>query len=297
MSGLSLPPDIVAALDAQGVTVRSAAPVAGGMINQAARVETSNEPLFVKWHSSAPLGMFGAEAAGLAALVGVGAIRVPQVVAQGDAPAFLATEFLPSETAPDTARFARHLGEQLAGLHQRSAEQNQPFGFATDNFIGVLPQANLPRETSWPAFYRNARLLPQIARAKTLGRVPPERERLLDLVVERLETLLGDLPPETSLLHGDLWAGNLLCLPGGVPGLVDPAVYYGPREMEIAFAELFGGFPGGWIDHYRQAWPLPPGYEARRPLHQLYPLLVHLNHFGEGYGSAVERACRDALLA
>ena len=110
-------------------------------------------------------------------------------------------------------------------------------------------------------------------------------------VVEQLDKLLEGLESRPVLLHGDLWSGNLLATAGDEPVVIDPAVYYGEREVEIAFTELFRGFPAGWLDAYRAAYPLSEGYEFRRPLHQLYPLLVHLNHFGEGYGPAVEGVC------
>lgn len=289
-----LPPTVADALGAQGWKVQGASAVSGGMINRVARVETSDGPLLVKWNPDATPGLFTMEAAGLAALRATGTVRVPQVILCSDAPSFLALEFLPVAKPHDNATVARRLGEELARLHQATADAKPLCGFDDDNFVGTLPQVNGPRTALWPAFYRDARLLPQIARASAAGLAPPRTRLLLD-VVERLDELLADLPPDVSLLHGDLWAGNLLCLTGDQPAIIDPAVYHGPREMEIAFTELWGGFPRGWLDCYRGAWALPPDYEARRPLHQLYPLLVHLNLFGEQYGPAVERACRDAL--
>jgi fructosamine-3-kinase len=266
-------------------------PLPGGDINRAVRVETAGGALFVKWNDAAPPGLFAREAEGLEALRRTGTLRVPAVVAHGDSPAFLALEYLSPAASGDGPAFARAFAEGLAALH--SAPPDEPaLGFPTDNYLGVLPQANQPRSADWPAFYRDRRLLPLVELARGRGLLPPARERLVLGVVDRLETLLGDLPPTVSLLHGDLWSGNFLCLAGDEPALVDPAVYYGPREMELAFVELFGGFPPGFADLYRAIAPFAPGYERRRPLHQLYPLLVHLAHFGECYGPAVERACR-----
>jgi fructosamine-3-kinase len=175
----------------------------------------------------------------------------------------------------------------------RPANDAPAYGFPSDNFIGLLPQPNFPRTKRWSEFYRTCRLIPQITIARDGGRLTPGRERLLAEVLTRLDDLLIGMPENPSLLHGDLWSGNFLCADGEEPVLIDPAAYFGAREMEIAFIELFGGFPDGFVAAYDAQYPLDPGYAHRRTLHQLYPLLVHLNHFGERYGPAVERACRQ----
>jgi fructosamine-3-kinase len=112
-------------------------------------------------------------------------------------------------------------------------------------------------------------------------------------MLDNLDALLADLPARPVLIHGDLWSGNFLCTSDDEPVLIDPAAYYGEREIEMAYTELFGGFPSGFLPAYQSAFPLNAGYPRRRALHQLYPLLVHLNHFGETYGPAVDRACRE----
>jgi len=148
---------------------------------------------------------------------------------------------------------------------------------------------------SWWEFYRLMRLLPQIEFARQAGRLTPERERLLMGVVEGLPELLSGIPEEPCLLHGDLWSGNCLCAEGDEPVLIDPAIYLGHREMEIAFIELFGGFPPGFVEQYHNHLPLDGGYARRRPLHQLYHLLNHWNHFGEPYGEKCVQVCRHYL--
>jgi fructosamine-3-kinase len=288
------PPALEAALTAAlGTRVLDATPLGGGMICRAARVETGDGPVFVKWHDASPPGLFGAEAHGLRLLREAGALRVPQVLAVQDEPlSFLALEFIAARPPTDPAAFARRFGEQLAALHQTMAPDGR-CGLERDNFLGELVQINTPHQ-SWPEFYRDCRLLPQIAIARQRGLLTPSRERLVLSVAERLAALLDGLESRPALLHGDLWAGNFIAA-GHEAVVIDPAVYYGEREMELAFIELFSGFPAGFVAAYRAAWPLDPGYERRRPLHQLYPLLVHLNHFGESYGPDVERACRLAL--
>lgn len=286
--------------------VRRATPLGGGMINRAACVETTDGPVFLKWQEAAPPDFFASEAFGLALLRDANALRVPAVLATGQWPfdrsetagtavaTYLALEYIPSRPPSDPARFARRFGEGLAALHQTSPTDFAGFGLPQSNYIGRLPQHNTPLP-DWPAFYRERRLLPQIALARQNRRLPPARERLLMEVVERLEALLDGLESQPALLHGDLWSGNFLTA-GDEPVLIDPAIYYGERETEIAYMELFGGFPDGVLSAYRAAAPLAPGYERRRPLHQLYPLLVHLNHFGETYGPDVEAACQVSLL-
>jgi fructosamine-3-kinase len=164
-----------------------------------------------------------------------------------------------------------------------------------DNYLGTQPQHNTPFLSSWPEFYRERRLLPQMQRAEAAGLLPPQRRIALERVIAKLDTLLEGLPPESSLIHGDLWSGNFLCTKGDTPVLIDPAVYHAPREMELAYVQLFDGFPPDFVRHYSRAFPLDPGYERRKLLHQLYPLLIHLNHFGETYGRVVDGVCREYL--
>jgi len=272
--------------------VRRAVPVGGGMISCAARVHVGAERVFVKWNAAAPPGIFESEADGLHRLRRAGALRVPAVLVVGDPSPVphIALEWIESSHPQDAQAFAWRFGESLAALHALPGPGR--FGLDRDNFLGALPQPN-PWHRSWVAFYREARLLPLVARARRQGLLPAARELRLRRVVERLETTLEGFEPAPSLLHGDLWSGNFLPA-GQEPVVIDPAVYWGAREMEIAFIELFGGFPDGFLDAYRAALPLDPGYSRRRPVHQLYPLLVHLCHFGEAYGPDVDRACAVA---
>jgi fructosamine-3-kinase len=312
----TLPPGLATALSTVlGCELQQAIPLAGGMINRAAQVDTDVGALFIKWKSDAPLGFFAAEADGLRRLRELSLFRVPAVLAWHDrsagtdasatdaqktaslplavpdeTPPFLALEYLPPRQPTSERAFATQFGEALAALHRESPAPDSRFGLDRDNFIGLLPQFNAPLP-DWPTFYRERRLLPQMALARTNGLLPPERERLLTRLVEELEDLLAGHRPQPALLHGDLWSGNYLPL-GKEIGLVDPAAYYGDREMELAYIELFGGFPSGLLAAYRAAFPLEAEYEDRRPLHQLYPLLNHLNHFGETYGPSVDAICR-----
>jgi fructosamine-3-kinase len=295
-----LPAGLAAALEtALGCRLQDVVALSGGMINRSARITTNAGAIFVKWRPDAPPDFFAAEADGLERLRASGAFRVPAVLAWQDrpesgeptgSPPFLALEYLASQEPVDPRQFATHFGEALADLHGRVVAPDRMFGLERDNFIGFLPQANA-QQSDWATFYRDRRLLPQIALARKAGLLPTGRERLLMQLLDRLDSLLGGHAPQPALLHGDLWSGNFLPLNQDV-ALIDPAVYYGDREMEIAYIELFGGFPAGFMAAYRAAYPLEAGYEDRRSLHQLYPLLNHLNHFGETYGPAVDSVCR-----
>lgn len=260
-----------------------------GDVNDVWLTATPDGPMVLKRNAAPPPGLFAAEADGLERLRAAEALRIPAVVAQAEE--FLLLEYLPPAAPGDPAAFARRFAEGLAAQHRLTADA---FGLEIDNYLGTQLQPNA-WTVRWPDFYRARRLLPQVERAKAAERLPAERERLVRAVLDRLDLFLEEMPDGPSLLHGDLWSGNFLCAAGGAPALIDPAVYFGPREMEIAFIELFGGFPPGFVDAYDEAFPLDPGYSRRRPLHHLYPLLIHLNHFGERYGPAVERVCRETL--
>jgi fructosamine-3-kinase len=267
--------------------------VGGGCINQAVRVEVGDARYFVKWKNDAPPSFFEIEARGLESLRQAGAIRVPKVFGyrDGSQPGYLILEWIEESRRVESLSFAVNFGRALAQLHRVTGTS---YGLDHDNYIGELPQYNRPT-ARWVDFYRDQRIAPQMAIARQRRRLNPERESMLLKLMERLDSLIGDVPGAPSLLHGDLWSGNFLVTAGNQPVIVDPAVYYGNREIEIAFTELFGGFPPGFLTAYNEAYPLEQGYAFRRSLYQLYPLLVHLNHFGESYGPQVDAICRTYL--
>ena len=273
-------------------SVAGVTPVGGGSINASARIDFDDgTSAFLKWNPEAPRGFFTAEADGLRAIRDAGPVRVPEVLGLGERdgePSWLLLELVPR--GGDRPDFADDLASGLVVLH-RSGEG--PVGWERDNFIGSLPQSNTPRE-EWSEFWTRERLEPQLRRARNGGWFEGEAaawDRLLHRVPELLEAADAEGP---ALLHGDLWSGNVYPGPGGEPVLVDPAVYRGHREVDLAMAELFGGLPEDFFLRYRRAWPLPPGYdEVRRDLYQLYYLLVHVNLFGSSYvAGTMERVRR-----
>jgi len=287
-----LPSALHAAVTAALGPITNAHSLSGGDSNNAALVTAGKTPCVVKWREHTPAGFFAMEADGLRRLAQANTLRVPQVLAASDTPAFLALEYLPPQTPSSEQAFTRRFAEGLASLHHIPSP-NGKYGLEHDNYLGSQPQPNGWLGT-WLDFYRTRRLLPQWHKARGRGLVPPHRERLLQQVADQLDTLL-DYDARPVLIHGDLWSGNFLSVVNNTPVLIDPAVYYADREVELAFIELFGGFPRDFVQVYHRVLPLDKGYARRRPLHQLYPLLVHLNHFGETYGPSVDRACTDAL--
>jgi fructosamine-3-kinase len=177
------------------------------------------------------------------------------------------------------------LGRGLASLHRFGAPS---FGFHGPNFIGRLTQENR-EQPSWAEFYRDRRLEPQLRAAEAAGRAPPALRRNFERLFSKLPELVGEAEPPARL-HGDLWGGNLHVDEHGAPCLIDPAVYGGHREMDLAMMRLFGGFSERVFAAYAEAFPLTKGHAERVHLYQLYPLLVHLNLFGGGYLGSVEQA-------
>ncbi|MFT3928056.1 MAG: fructosamine kinase family protein [Myxococcales bacterium] len=261
--------------------------VPGGDINEAFRAQLSDGSLrFVKTRAGAPPEMYAREAEGLAWLAEVGALRVPKVE--------LATrEFLVLEWIEARARardFEEQLGRGLARVHQAGAPT---FGLARENFIGSLGQSN--RESaSWPAFYWSERLKPLLARAGARGLLAGLLLLRFEELRERLPELAGpDEPP--SRLHGDLWSGNVHCDERGAPVLIDPAVYGGHREMDLAMLSLFGSPSERLFRAYDEVYPRAPRAEQRVALCQLYPLLVHVCLFGASYVGQLKSRLEETL--
>jgi len=261
--------------------------MAGGCINRAVTLAAGARRYFVKMNAPSARDMFDAEAAGLRELAGAHAIRVPEPLCADVAGgvAYLVLEHLELRGSPD----ARQLGLQLAALHRK---QGDAHGWFRANTLGATPQVNTTN-ADWSEFWRERRLCPQLELAYNNGfsHLREAGDRLLVRVPE----LLAGHQPVPSLLHGDLWGGNVGALADKTPVLFDPAVYYGDRETDLAMSELFGGFPSAFYAAYHEAWPLEAGYAERKHLYNLYHLLNHLNLFGESYLSRV-RSCMARLV-
>lgn len=268
--------------------IENATAVQGGCIHKTYVVEGGGQSFFVKINAASKHDVFESEADGLDALTMAGAIRAPRPLGCGQIgdQSFLAMERLRFGSS-DTGGWAK-MGQQLAALHRCTGEA---FGWARDNYIGASPQANR-RSDDWVEFFREQRLRPQFAMARSQGFQLANEARLLDA----LPTLLDGHRPEPSLLHGDLWSGNAGFLEDGQPVVFDPASYFGDRETDLAFSEFFGGFPADFYEAYKAAWPLPAGYAQRKELYNLYHVLNHANLFGGGYARQAQQMI-DGLLA
>jgi protein-ribulosamine 3-kinase len=271
-------------------------PVSGGCINNGARVDTEGRSFFLKWSPRAPAGLFEAEADGLRSLAEPGTLRVPAPLAAGGGSAGPCWLLMEHVAQGSRARdFDERLGRGLAALH-RSGSGHGAFGWHRDNWIGSLAQSNR-ESSSWACFWRDRRIAPQVRRARDGGHLTGRGGQFLDRVLTVIPVALADVddaPPH--LLHGDLWGGNVFAGPEGEPVVIDPAVYRGHGEVDLAMTELFGGFGPGFYDAYDGAVGITPAYHAyRRELYQLYYLLVHVNLFGASYEGSTVRAAERVL--
>lgn len=258
---------------------------AGGSINESYFVETAKRRYFVKYHADAPARFFEIEAKGLAHIRATNTIAVPETFTFSDQPGngFIVMEWLEGQKTDNTEK---ELGEKLAAMHQSIGDRH---GFEEDTFIGILPQPN-GWFSNWLDYYRNRRLTAQLNQGIANNRITGRWRKQLEDIIDRLEQWIpADVPP--SCLHGDLWGGNWITGPQGKPYLIDPSPLYGDRHFELAFTELFGGYSARFYEAYYSSLAPDENYKNRKPLYQLYYLLVHLNIFGESYGSGV-----DAIL-
>ena len=281
---MALPESITTRLsDDYSITTDKSQPVSGGSINRAYRISTNEGDLFLKYNSDAPDDFFIREAEGLKLLASASTeLRIPDVIAScppsDESPGFLVIEFINKEPSGNAEEF----GAALAGLHLTTAEN---FGLNEDNYIGSLPQSN-HYHSDWASFFSEERIKPQLKMAIDSGKMDQAAISEWSNISSKLNQLLPETDP--SLIHGDLWSGNYLYDSEGRAVLIDPAVYYGHPEMDLAFSKMFGGFSPDFYRGYESVSPLENGFDKRVPVYNLYPLLVHVNLFGGHYISQTE---------
>jgi len=248
--------------------------VTGGDICQAEHCLTDQgEQFFLKTLNNAPSDLLPTEAAGLNAIAATNTIATPTVLYVDSH--CLALEHIP-QTTPNSQDW-QQLGMQLAQLHQIP----QPwFGFEHNNYCGRTPQPN-PKHHNGFEFFAQHRLLQQMQRASNAGLLAPNHCQQIEHLCQRLPELLPNAPP--TLIHGDLWSGNVLFNQHHAPYLIDPACHYGWAESDIAMTLLFGGFADSFYQAYQEHHPLTAGWQHRAHIHNLYHLLNHLNLFGDHY--------------
>lgn len=253
-------------------------PASGGCINNGGTVKTVQGMFFIKWNDAKRFpNMFTVESKGLGLLAQTKAIKIPEVISvyEGESYSCLILENI--QASMKTSDYNGKLGEGLADIHHHC---NETYGLDHTNYIGSLLQYNQPTE-NWPEFFYHQRIKPQVDLAlknKQLSQADADQFHLLK---EKLSQLLPSEKP--SLIHGDLWGGNVMTDRYGEPVLIDPAVAYSHREMDIAMTRLFGGFDQQFYNAYNCSYPLISGFEDRLDLYNLYPVLVHVNLFGGSY--------------
>lgn len=255
--------------------------VSGGCINNAYKVLTDQGSFFLKWNNASLSEMFFSEAKGLTILHDLSTVSVPQPLGKGifGSKSYLLTEWIAQGS--QSAEFWKNFGVHLAEQHRKS---HLKFGLDHDNFIGSLHQSNT-QHANWVDFFMQERLLPQLKLASSNDLISDTIRHQFDNFFLRLHQLIPKEAP--ALLHGDLWSGNFMTGSSGEAVIFDPAVYYGHRETEIAFTQLFGGFSADFYHYYNEAFPLESGFDDRVNIHNLYPLLVHVNLFGTSYLSGI----------
>ncbi|WP_144605903.1 fructosamine kinase family protein [Algoriphagus algorifonticola] len=263
--------------------LKSASLIAAGSHNQGIRLDSNEGSFFLKLNFDHEKDILYKEAEGLDLLRKSTFIKIPNVFGCGRVGDYnyLLSEFIPS------GRFQldywENLGLGLAHLHLTNQKE---YGLENDNYIASLHQKNLTSD-SWLDFFIEQRLEPLLGKAYFDRLIPLDFLKRFQEIYPKLESIFPDEKP--ALLHGDLWSGNVIATSQGEPCLIDPAIYFGHREMDLAFSRLFGGFDNRFYESYESILPLEPGFESRIGIYNLYPLLVHLNLFGVAYLPGIEK--------
>lgn len=257
--------------------------VAAGNINQGIHLNTSEGDYFLKINYESTRDIFEKEAQGLQYLAANCPLTVPEVYHFGhiEDSNYLLMQWVDSGLR--VTDYWEKLGEGLAQLHIASQEL---FGLSHSNYISSVFQSNV-LTTTWANFFIEQRLEPLISKAYFDELIDEDFLKKFRLIYPKLKEFFPKERP--SLLHGDLWSGNVMADLNGLPALIDPAIYFGNREMDIAFSRMFGGFDQRFYDAYDSVFPLSDGFEERKDVYNLYPLLVHLLSFGRSYLSGIQK--------
>lgn len=276
-----IPKEILDWLNEQYGAVDSFSPAAGGCINNGGTIVISKNRMFIKWNSAVKYPkIFEAEAKGLK-LLSNSQFHIPYVIDVFNGQEYDALLLENIEKGASVTGFWEKFGQQLADMHHIS---NSKYGLDHNNYMGALVQENEPLE-SWINFFIGRRLMPQVSLAQANGYFSSDQLNSFEKLYKKLPDLLFEDQP--SLVHGDLWSGNFMINHVGEPVLIDPAVSYSHREVDLAMSKLFGGFDRAFYNTYQESFPAEPNLEDRLDIYNLYPLLIHLNLFGSGYYSQV----------
>lgn len=261
----------------QSFSIKQQMSMAGGSINQAFLLtDGADMQYFVKTNQPGRQAMFEAESKGLQEIASSQTIKVPEPVCFGDdgVQSYIVTEYLDMVGQADQII----LGQQLAAMHRATSEQ---FGWDIDNTIGDTFQSNTWQD-SWIDFWREQRLGFQLQLAAKNG-YGGELQSLGERLLIEMPALFTGRNMVPSMLHGDLWGGNVAGLKDSTPVIYDPAFYYGDREADLAMTYVFGGFSADFYSSYQDAFPLDDGFAVRKTFYNIYHIINHLNMFGGGY--------------
>ena len=251
----------------EGTKIEGTRPISGGDINEAYEVTlTGGQCIFMKTNAKENLSFFTAEVVGLTAIARTKAIGTPHILGMGTDEdrggySFLLLEFISGKSR--SRNYWEDFARQLAAMHRASTVglvSDGKYGLDSNNYIGRHDQINTGHD-SWTGFFRDCRLEPQFQDAAPY--FDREDQKRIIRFLDHMDEILVE-PEYPSLLHGDLWGGNVITGNDGSVWLIDPAVYVGHAEADIAMTELFGGFPPAFYEAYQEAAPLQPGYEHRR---------------------------------
>jgi len=270
------------------VVISEILPIGGGCINEAFSLKTILGKYFIKFNSASAFpGMFDKEAAGLKILANTKTLEIPEVIASVETGKYAFLLLQNIETGVRSSNFWNDFGIKLADLHRNT---NKYFGLDHDNYIGSLVQKN-NLHPDFLSFFITQRIEPQLKEARNKGAFSQSETRYFDSLFITLHNIIPVEKP--ALIHGDLWSGNFMVTQNGSACLIDPAVYYGHREADIAMTQLFGGFHSEFYHAYNQAWPMEKDWQKRMDIFNLYPLLVHVNLFGGSYARQVLQIIRQ----
>jgi fructosamine-3-kinase len=271
----------------QEIEIDKISGISGGSINETMLISTNKGKFFVKKNSALKYPeMFAKEARGLNVLSEKSVLKVPKVIAFGESDniAFLILNYI--ESGRKEPGFWDLFAKGLSQLHKNSAEY---FGLDHDNYIGSLHQSN-KKHDNWIDFFRAERIEKQVKLARDHGRVGKNVVQSFENFYRALPGIFPEEPP--ALIHGDFWAGNYMVNNKSEPVIIDPAVYYGHREMDLGMSQLFGGYDPKFYEAYIHYYPLEKGWQKRMDYCNLYPLMVHVNLFGGGYLNSVQSILR-----
>lgn len=256
--------------------------VGGGSINETYKVSANSHSFFVKTNVTTVFNNgFKEEVLGLQFLQQNKA-TVPEIITEGifENHSYLVLAWI--ENGTETKQFWRNFAQQLAKVHQ---QKNDKFGLDYSNYMGQLPQNNSFFD-SFSDFFIENRLKPQVKMAFDNNKLQKKHLAHFEEIYKQLPTIFPIEKP--AAVHGDLWSGNYMCSSNEKPILIDPAAYYGHREVDIAMTQLFGGFSEEFYKSYQEIYPLEPCFNIRNNFYNLYPLLIHLNLFGDSYLGSIE---------